>query len=81
MSNPSQGYQQTFLFDCSRLGSEEFNGSTLGAKEPSRFTNKVSSGIKLDIGDQVSVHSAYISELGAGGDVIVTGKPDLLCLI
>jgi len=70
MSNPSQGYQQTFLFDCSRLGSEEFNGSTLGAKEPSRFTNKVSSGIKLDIGDQVSVHSAYISELGAGGDVI-----------
>ncbi len=66
----SQGYQQTFLFDCSRLGSEEFNGSTLGAKEPSRFTNKVSSGIKLDVGDQVSVHSAYISERGAGGDVI-----------
>ena len=70
MSNSSTGYQQTFLFDCSRLGSEEYNGSTLGAKEPSRFTNKVSSGIKLDIGDQVSVHSAYISELGAGGDVI-----------
>jgi hypothetical protein len=70
MSNPSQGYQQTFLFDCSRLGSEEYNGSTLGSKEPSRFTNKVSSGIKLDIGDQVSVHSAYISELGAGGNVI-----------
>ena len=66
----SQGYQQTFLFDCSRLGSEEYNGSTLGANQPSRFTNKVSSGIKLDIGDQVSVHSAYISERGAGGDVI-----------
>ncbi len=66
----SQGYQQTFLFDCSRLGSEEYNGSTLGAKQPARFTNKVSSGIKLDVGDQVSVHSAYISERGAGGDVI-----------
>ncbi len=66
----SEGYQQTFLFDCSRLGSEEYNGSTLGAKQPSRFTNKVSSGIKLDVGDQVSVHSAYISERGAGGDVI-----------
>ena len=72
----SQGYQQTFLFDCSRLGSEEFNGSTLDAKQPSRFTNKVSSGIKLDVGDQVSVHSAYISERGAGGDVIeFKGKP------
>jgi hypothetical protein len=66
----SEGYQQTFLFDCSRLGSEEYNGSTLGAKQPSRFTNKVSSGIKLDVGDKVSVHSAYISELGAGGNVI-----------
>jgi len=72
----SQGYQQTFLFDCSRLGSEEFNGSTLDAKQPARFTNKVSSGIKLDVGDQVSVHSAYISERGAGGDVIeFKGKP------
>tara|TARA_R110000796_G_scaffold77925_2_gene174112 strand:+ start:993 stop:3872 length:2880 start_codon:yes stop_codon:yes gene_type:complete len=70
MTNPSTGYSQTFLFDCSRLGSEEFNGSTLAVSDASRFTNKVSSGIKLDIGDQVSVHSAYISESGAGGDVI-----------
>jgi hypothetical protein len=63
-------YQETILLDCNRLSSEEVNGSALGNSNPALFTNKVSSGLKLNIGDSVSINSAYISERGAGGSVI-----------
>jgi len=63
-------YQETILLDCNRLTSEEVNGSALGDSNPAIFTNKVSSGLKLNIGDSVSINSAYISERGAGGSVI-----------
>jgi hypothetical protein len=63
-------YQETILLDCNRLSSEEVNGSALGDSNPALFTNKVSSGLKLNIGDSISINSAYISERGAGGSVI-----------
>jgi len=71
------GYTQTLLIDANRLNSEEFNGSSLAeGGDNAVFTNKVSSGITLDIGDQVSIHEGFISERGAGGSVIeFKGKP------
>jgi len=66
----SQGYTQTILLDCNRLSSEEYNASKLSKTNNAIFTNKVSSGITLDIGDQVSIQSAHIAQRGAGGSVI-----------
>ena len=64
------GYTQTILLDCNRLSSEEYNASKLSDSDKSLFTNKVANGLQLNIGDQVSVNSAYISERGAGSSVI-----------
>ena len=66
----SDGYTQTLLLDCNRLSSVEYNASKLSDADNSLFTNKVANGITLDIGDQVSINSAYISERGAGATVI-----------
>tara|TARA_R110000796_G_scaffold12355_6_gene40925 strand:+ start:6158 stop:9046 length:2889 start_codon:yes stop_codon:yes gene_type:complete len=66
----SSGYTQTILLDCNRLSSEEYNASKLSNINNAIFTNKVSSGITLDIGDQVSIESAHIAQRGAGGSVI-----------
>jgi len=66
----SSGYTQSLLLDCNRLSSEEYLGDSLGDNDNSLFTNKVSNGIQLNIGDQVSINSAYISERGAGSEVI-----------
>ena len=66
-------YTNTNLVDCNRLNSAEHRqGSLLKNK----WTSKVGSGIKLEPGDKVSVHSSFISELGCGNpDVIeTTGK-------
>ncbi len=71
MSQPSpQPYTQTILLDANRLSSEEFSASNLADTDPAVFTNKVTSGITLDIGDQVTIQSAHIASRGAGGDVI-----------
>ena len=64
----AENYSQTILLDANRLSSEEFSASNLAQTNPSVFTNKVSSGITLDIGDTVSIESAHIAQRGAGGD-------------
>jgi len=64
------GYTQTLLLDCNRLSSEEYNASRLSDTDNSLYTNKVANGINLNIGDQISINSAYISERGAGAEVI-----------
>ena len=69
MSSP-EGYSQTILLDCNRLASEEFSASNLATNDPAVFTNKVSNGITLDIGDKVSIQGAHIAQRGAGGQVI-----------
>jgi len=64
------GYTQTILLDANRLSSEEFLASNLAQTDNAIFTNKVSNGITIDIGDQVSIQSAHIAQRGAGGSVI-----------
>lgn len=64
------GYTQTILLDANRLSSEEYSASNLADTDTAIFTNKVSNGITIDIGDQVSIQSAHIAQRGAGGSVI-----------
>jgi hypothetical protein len=67
------GYTAEILIDCNRINSEEKKGGNTSS--PAIFTNKVGSGLKLNVGDKVSVHGGFVSERGAGGDVIeLTGK-------
>lgn len=64
------GYVQTILLDANRLSSEEYSASNLADSDTAIFTNKVSNGVTIDIGDQVSIQSAHIAQRGAGGSVI-----------
>tara|TARA_R110000765_G_scaffold315419_1_gene408008 strand:- start:353 stop:3274 length:2922 start_codon:yes stop_codon:yes gene_type:complete len=66
----AEGYTQTYLLDANRLSSEEYSASNLSDTSNALFTNKVSNGITLDIGDKVSIESAHIAQRGAGGEVI-----------
>ena len=75
-------YTQTILVDCNRFSSVEYNASKLSNVDNARFTNKVTDGITLDIGDQVSIANAHIAQRGAGGSVIefrgtVLGKKNI----
>tara|TARA_R110000765_G_scaffold11783_1_gene37117 strand:- start:35 stop:319 length:285 start_codon:yes stop_codon:yes gene_type:complete len=66
----AQSYNQTILLDANRLSSEEYSASNLANTDNAVFTNKVSSGITLNVGDQVTIESAHIAQRGAGGSVI-----------
>ena len=70
MSGQPFPYSQTILLDCNRRKSVEFSASNLANTNTAIFTNQVSSGITLDIGDQVSIQSAHIAARGAGGSII-----------
>jgi hypothetical protein len=70
MSGQPFPYSQTILLDCNRRQSVEFSASNLANTNTAIFTNQVSSGITLDIGDQVSIQSAHIAARGAGGSII-----------
>jgi hypothetical protein len=70
----STGYQKTILLDCNRKNSLEYEAN-VNTESKAVFTNRVGDGLKLNIGDEVSIHSAYVSSIGAGGEVIeFTGK-------
>jgi len=64
----SSGYQSTYILEANRLSSEEVKSGNNA--NSALYTNKVNNGLKLNTGDVVSVHSAYISELGAEGSEI-----------
>jgi hypothetical protein len=67
-------YVDTQLIECSRLKSLEFSNDPEG-KEKALFTNAQSYGIRIDEGDTISLKSAFVSEVGAGGEVIeFTGR-------
>ena len=66
----AEPYTQTILLDANRLSSEEYSASNLAQTNTAVFTNRVSGGLTLDIGDQVSIQSAHIAQRGAGGEVI-----------
>ncbi len=63
----SGNYTNTTLIECNRLFSEEYKGRNKTQK--ASFTNKTTP-IHLKEGDQISLHSGYIAEVGAGGEVI-----------
>lgn len=62
-------YIDTQLIECSRLQSAEYNASS-NNENKGIFTNTQRSGINIEPGDKISLNSAYVSEVGAGGEVI-----------
>ena len=68
-----EGYTDTILIDCNRQNSEEGKGNN--KEQYSQFTNKIGTGVRLNVGDTISVHSGFVSEVGCGQGVIeITGK-------
>ena len=61
-------FLETTLAECNRLSSEEAKSNN--NENPALYTNKLGSGVKLNAGDSVSLHSAFISQQGAGGETI-----------
>ena len=59
-------YTNTHILECNRLHSQQYYDT----ENTSIWTNAVNDGVKLDIGDQVSLHSAFVSDLGAEDSTI-----------
>ena len=57
------GYTDQIILECSRTSSAE--GRTNNNKNPAEYTNDLGDGVVLEIGDEIELHSAYVSELGA----------------
>ena len=70
MSSPVQTepYVDLRLLECSRKRSVDVSGGN--DTNNAIFMNKVEEGMMLNVGDKISVHSAVISEIGAGSDTI-----------
>eukprot|EP01047_Picozoa_sp_COSAG01_P046091 COSAG01_NODE_4297_length_5164_cov_5.625469_3_plen_985_part_00 len=56
------------LLDCSVQQSSEYKGGN--TTTPALYTNKMGDGIKVNAGDTVSIHQAYISETGSDDNAI-----------
>ena len=65
----SEGYADTILLDCNRRSSEQGKGNENNDGN-ALWTNKIGSGIKVNPGDRVSVHSGFVSERGCGADTM-----------
>jgi len=61
-------YTDNRLIECSRLSSVEHQSGN--DTNNALFTNKIGSGIQLNVGDTISLHGAMISEVGAGSETI-----------
>jgi len=59
-------YIQIKLIECNRAGSIEAKANK--NDNPALFTNEISEGFTLQPLDRISVHSSYVSEVGAAGD-------------
>ncbi len=69
-------YVDTTLIECSKLRSTEINKDSPELDDYAIFSNEQSVGIKVEEGDTISMSSAFISEVGAGGQVVeFTAKP------
>ena len=67
------GYNKTTIIDCARSQSEESIANN--DENPSQWTNRVGTGFRVKPGDQISVHSSFISELGAQtGQIQIKGQ-------
>ena len=63
------GYTKQYLLDCNRKLSQQYQADPYGGSK-AVFTNEIDDGLHVDIGDTISLHSAYVSSIGAGGEVI-----------
>lgn len=61
-------YTENKLIECSRLSSVEHQSGN--NSNNALFTNKIGSGIQLNVGDTISIHAAMVSEVGAGSETI-----------
>jgi len=67
------GLTRTTLIECPRSQSDE--GMANNNQNPSRWTNQTGDGIHLKPGDKISVHSSYVSEIGAeAGQIQIKGQ-------
>jgi len=57
----SQPFTDTYILECNRVHSSQYNDD----ENTSVWTNSVNDGIKIDAGDKIQVHSAFVSDLGA----------------
>ncbi len=64
----TSSFNEIQLLECSRRSSvQKLSGNT---ENNAIFTNKLDSGVELNVGDEVSIHSAIVSERGAGNETI-----------
>ena len=67
------GLTRTTLIECPRSQSDE--GLANNNQNPSQWTNRTGAGINLNPGDKISVHSSYVSEIGAeAGQIQIKGS-------
>lgn len=67
------GLTRTILVECPRSQSDE--GISNNNENPSQWTNRTGDGINLKPGDTISVHSSYVSEIGAeAGQIQIKGQ-------
>ena len=64
----TEPYTDLKLLECSRKSSVEVGSGN--DSNNAIFMNKVEEGYMLNVGDKVSIHSAVVSEIGAGGNTI-----------
>ena len=62
MSDASAPFTDSYIVQCDRNSSLEADQGN--NNDPSLFTNKQGTGLRLNAGDKVSVHSAFINEIG-----------------
>ena len=60
------GYVDTILLEANRQNSQQVGEAQSNAE----WVNEISSGIRLNVGDKISVHSAFVSDLGAEDSTI-----------
>ena len=70
----SNSFTNLSILDCNRQSSDQSKSNN--NENPALWTNKLGTGVKLNVGDQVEVVSSFISEQGAGDSETIefTGK-------
>ena len=68
----SNSFTNLSILECNRLSSEE--AKTNNNENPALFTNKLGTGVNLNVGDTIEVSSAFISEQGAGDENTIEFK-------
>ena len=59
-------YVNTYILECNRQNSDQFDNE----EETALWNNNVNNGLKLDIGDKISIQGAFVSDLGAENSTI-----------